>query len=124
MTAKEARKAMRWGLRQLGLRDWLARARLNWTDNTPEWVDQTGGSAGGGRLVSTHSHRSMRVWVGPLACKVDEGSDPLEVLFHELLHIAIKVAGFMDSHDFLEFFLNRQAECMAFAYRKGMKAWR
>lgn len=121
MTAKEARKAMRWGLRQLGLRDW--KVRLDWTNERPHWATLGANDDAGARVQVRCVERSVRVWVGQQEC-IANGDEPLASLFHELLHASAEDVGVTNDNEPFEFFLNRQAECMAFAYRKGMKPWR
>ena len=124
MTPAEARKAIRWCMKHEGLATWIPRTKLDFTDDVPEWVCQSGGIEGGGRCAYNRSYRSLRIWVGPLACAADDNVDPLQVLFHEVLHLSADIAGLPGDGPAVEFFINRQAEALAFAYTHGMKPWR
>ena len=88
-------------------------------DERPEW-GQNAGESSVACININADRKEARVWVS--SAKVSEsGSDPIETVFHEAVHVAIEEiglpAGAQDSR--AEFFSNQVASIMALAYKKN-----
>jgi len=125
LTAAEARKAIRWFKRRMGLQDWRIEVELS--DSVPEWCAETHNSSYVGHASVRVAFKHANVWVTPNGCATIEPglepAEPLEVLFHELIHLQCRDVGLADdSTPHVEYMLDRVAAVLAWAYRRGMKA--
>ncbi len=121
LTLVDARKAIRWFQKTMGLQDWKFRLWIQ--DEPPEWADPNSSSSFMGRSVTSVPWKSARIWVSPSRA-VKENEDPLATLFHETLHTAFWDCGVGEgnSHsEHVEFLLNRLGTALLMAYQAENK---
>jgi len=122
VTPAEARKAMRWCQKVLGLSHYAI--SLEFTDKEPDWSPREDGAIFLGRMSPDFQERTAKVWVGPAQC-AEYDRDVLHTICHEMSHLALGVAGLMlNDSTAVEFMVDRNADALAFAYTHGMKPWR
>lgn len=120
ITLAKAQKALAWGLQHFAMGGNTWKVTLWFSDDEPSW--STGTSGGGTAEVSVPYHK-ISIWVGPTQCRLND-RDPLQTLFHELGHAILEAADLPHTGNVAEFMLDRQADALAYAYRKGMKPWK
>ena len=82
MTKAEARAAVRWFQKRMGIADW--KIILEFQDSPPEWIENKGLTAAVNRLAT-----AKKAWLWISATRAQEDGDTLLVcLFHECLHVA------------------------------------
>lgn len=119
LTTAQAKKALAWFQARNGLQDWTI--YLDIKDDPPAWVAEQRLTSFG---VCEHSRGSKTaiLWVSNRHCFAGSPPvDPLETLFHELMHVeAADVGGIQDDRLAIDYAFECHAEVYAWAYRKGM----
>ncbi len=117
LTRADARKAIRWFQKRMGIQDW--RLRLWIQDSAPDWVGKVDGGTVGMARRWEHSKRA-KIWVSASQC--DDEDEALSILFHEGMHIVGLDIGIenADREDRIEFAWNQIGDLMAEAYRAGI----
>ena len=117
LTKAEARRAVRWFQKRLGMQDWRIDVELG--PRRPAWDEEEeiwSGTIGRCQIRTEHKHAG--VWVPLERCEIN-GDCPLETLFHELMHCAARDATVRNDNDMpLEHLWWRLGEVLAVAYRK------
>ena len=122
MTKTEARAAVRWFKKAMGIRDW--EIRLWVSDNVPSWISLNDHAVAGlGRARSWPAAKLAYVWVGPNRCR-DDGESPLWALFHELMHVLKTDIGLPEPTDAVEYAWDRLAGVCETAYLAETKGKR
>jgi len=118
-TEAQAHKAWEWFVRQMRIQDW--QVQLFVQDDPPEWAIDSCTSRTAGLEQSEPRFKTAMIWV----CPSNPDADPLEVLFHEGLHVCAKDTGVENTQeeppDRIEFLWHRLGALMAKAYRAGVK---
>lgn len=115
MTPVKINEALDWCLDQSGLEHW--KVKLSYTDIKPLWAD----TEDIGTTIVNGTKREALIWVSPLHCKTN-GSDPLQVLFHEIRHIALRAAGIIDDNELVEFDVDRTADMLVCGFKHRSSA--
>lgn len=114
LTPTEARKAVRWFKKAMGLQDWRIRV---WVQNEPpSWCEADCVPGQLGRAFIQCAWKTASVWVSDSRSRA-AGEAPLATLFHELSHVAWKDIGGGEDQAHMEFFLNRLGKVLATAYK-------
>ena len=108
-------KAVEWFQAALGVEDWGV--KLSVCDDPPDFAGDNLESGCCGVCQSDRDAKIARIWVSPARCKRND-FEVLDVLMHELLHMAFTDAG-MDSDDKPPFHavVNRLEAVLAAAYK-------
>ncbi|MCK4625070.1 MAG: hypothetical protein KAV00_07155 [Phycisphaerae bacterium] len=120
LTKAEARKATQWAQRRLGITDW--KIELVVTDKPPAWAEKASEDLDldeylGLAATAVHS-KSAKIWVKPMW----EDHDPLETLFHEVMHVVAGDVGITEHNSpHVEYLWDRLGEIMSMAYRARVK---
>lgn len=111
MTKAEARAAILWFQKRVGITDW--KIELDFQDSVPDWVRLRDCAATAWRRPT---RKEGGIWLS--ATRAQEDSDSLlMLLFHECLHIAEEDAGLPNpSTGPVEYLWNRLAEICELAY--------
>jgi len=83
MTKAEARKAVRWFQRRMGITDWTI--AIDFQDAPPWWVEVDPRDVAAMR--ENVCSKRARVWISETRAKEDEDESILRCLFHECLHV-------------------------------------
>lgn len=110
-TQAQGMKAVAWAKEKLGMQAWGITLTVD--NERPEGADL--GAIGFCAVVDVR--KSADVWIGPEVIKAD-GSDILETLFHEMVHISLVEAGvIVDDHGWrIEHYCDLVADVMVEAY--------
>ncbi len=110
----EARKAVRWFQRQMGITDW--RIKLLIADEPPPRFVKNADLQTIAMCSHSLEYKTGTVWVSNSRCKAD-GSCPMEKLFHEMMHLVAEDTGIQDHASFhKEFVWHRLGAVLATAY--------
>ena len=82
MTKAEARAAVRWFQRRMGIADW--KIILEFQDSPPEWIENKGCTAA---VNCRATAKRAWLWLSETRARED-GESLLTCLFHECLHVA------------------------------------
>ncbi len=115
MNKTDARKAMTWFQKLMGLTDW--RIELCIQDSPPEWDGAEEDDMA--MCWANLRYKRARIWLSPSQCAV-EPIDPLIILFHEGMHVVAEDVGLAASEsDHSEYTWTRVGMGLALAYTKG-----
>ena len=109
------KRALEWGQLHMGLRDW--KIEFHYTDRRPDWWC---GDDVCGLTKYWPERRTALVYVFPSNCGGDAfDKDPLQTLFHELMHVRLAAMGFeQEEHELAtEWACNDFAAIIRKAYR-------
>ena len=113
---REVISIVNWFRDKMGLEDWNIEVTVS--KEKPNWIEKVGRRTVG-LAVPTSRQKIARIWFSLERC-VEGGRDPLEVLFHELLHVWANDIGFekesKKEKDRSAFGWNRLAACLARLY--------
>ena len=119
LTPAEARKAVRWFQRFMGMTDWRIKPVV--ADEPPPRFVKTAGAGTIGMCSHLIEYKTATVWVSNARCKVD-GACPMVTLFHEMMHVVAEDVGIQNHDSFhKEFLWNRLGAVLAIAYRAESK---
>jgi len=120
MKLSDARKAVKWFQKNIGLADWTIEVAIS--NSLPEWAGTLDEKEKHLGLCSTDApYWKSRIWVNRDVHIEDDESDMLATLFHELLH------GLFEDHEIsacnrMEGLLNRLGDVLAARYREILRA--
>ena len=119
MTKSEARKAIRWFQRHVGITDW--KIKLDFQDSPPGWVRQDDAIAAARRNARS---KTGTIWVSPTRAQ-ENGDSLLLNLFHECLHIVEEDVGLPSpTADPVDYLWDQLAEICETAYLAETKGKR
>lgn len=96
------------GLSHWTIELWVSADRPPWAVGPPFNGDEWGVS------TSDLRRRVAKVWVWPASdTENGETNDPLQTLFHELLHVSLTDGGVTNTPEWLEFTIDRLADAIA-----------
>ena len=119
ITKAEARKALQWAGKLLGLDAWTVELIIS--DTPPAEFREAADTANStlGMVSRSPSYKTATIWISPAKCKAD-GSSPISCLMHEMMHIACAEAELSPDNGTLErveFLWNRLGDALADLYK-------
>lgn len=122
LTQAEARKAVAWAKKALSIVDWYIQVHL---DAEPlDWTSEECRSGISSGCVRIHVQgKYANIWISNSRSERDS-LDPIETLFHEIMHVVAEDVGLGSKQDTLhvEHLWDKLSEIMAATYRAHIKS--